>query len=112
MTFSSYVTMYDASRFLILNNYGYSNEQIEFIKEYSTNRKFPPHVADNAKTKRLIEIWTNFETVKENLIYIPLDLEVVPDNKRGETSLNFTKIYVKVLPEESTCLSSHSILRK
>ena len=83
--------MYDASRFLTLNNHGYSDEQIANVKEYLEIKKLPPHVNKGAKTRRFIEKWTDFKIVNEKLIYIPLNLEVVPDDKRNEILLEVYK---------------------
>ena len=62
--------MYDPSRFLILNNYGYSDEQIAVVKEYLKNKKFPPHVNNSAKTRRFIEKWGDFKTVNDRISII------------------------------------------
>ena len=87
--------MYDPSRFLILNNYGYSDEQIAVVKEYLKNKKFPPHVNNSAKTRRFIQKWSDFKIVNDKLFYIPLNLEVVPNDKRNEILLGIYKDITK-----------------
>ena len=41
--------MYDRSLFLKLNNYGYSDESIEEVKDYIINVKFPDKINTNKR---------------------------------------------------------------
>ena len=41
--------MYDRSTFLKLNNYGYSDEDIEEVKNYLTNQELPDKINTNVK---------------------------------------------------------------
>ena len=47
--------MYDRSTFLKLNNYGYSDEDIEEVKNYLANRELPNRIDTNVKAKRYDE---------------------------------------------------------
>ena len=47
--------MYDRSTFLKLNNYGYSDEDIEEVKNYLANRELPNRIDTNVKEKRYDE---------------------------------------------------------
>ena len=47
--------MYDRSLFLKLNNYGYTDESIEEVKDYIVNLKLPDKINTNAKAKRYEE---------------------------------------------------------
>ena len=67
-----------------LNNYDWSDEQIERVKQYLLYGTLP-----NYKTKRFIEKYKDFE-VKENKIFFkPLNLEVIPNDKKQQTLKNF-----------------------
>ena len=76
--------MYDRSTFLKLNNYGYSDEDIEEVKNYLTNRELPDKIDTNVKAKRYNEKWIQFEIRHDKLFYKKLNLEVVPNNERNE----------------------------
>ena len=76
--------MYDRSLFLKLNNYGYSDEDIEEVKNYLTNQELPNKIDTNVKAKRYDEKWNQFEIRDNKLFYKKLDLEVVPNNERNE----------------------------
>ena len=69
--------MYDRSLFLKLNNYGYSDESIEEVKDYIINMKLPDKIDTNAKAKRYEEKWKQFEIRDNKLFYKKLNLEVV-----------------------------------
>ena len=55
--------MYDRSTFLKLNNYGYSDEDLEEVKNYLTNRELPDKINTNVKAKRYDQKWIQFETI-------------------------------------------------
>ena len=76
--------MYDRSTFLKLNNYGYSDEDLEDVKNYLTNRELPDKINTNVKAKRYDQKWIQFEIRDDKLFYKKLDLEVVPNNERNE----------------------------
>ena len=76
--------MYDRSLFLKLNNYGYSDESIEEVKDYIVNLKLPDKIDTNAKAKRYEEKWSQFEVRDNKLFYKKINLEVVPNDKRDE----------------------------
>ena len=66
------------------NNYDWSNEQIDIVKEYLLYNTLPRY-----NSKRFIEKYKDFE-VRDNKIYFtPLNLEVVPNDKKEETLKDF-----------------------
>ena len=71
-----------------LNNYDWSNEQIEIIKNYITT-KILPQFKTNALRARFIEKYKDFILENNKLIYEPLHLEVIPNDKREETLKKF-----------------------
>ena len=71
-----------------LNNYDWSDEQIEIIKSY-INTKTLPQFRTNALKNRFIEKYKDFIVENNKLIYEPLHLEVIPDDKRDETLQKF-----------------------
>ena len=75
-----------------LNNYDWSNEQIEIIKDYITNKRLP-QFRTNALRNRFIEKYKDFIIENNKLVYEPLHLEVIPDDKREETLKNFYDDY-------------------
>ena len=84
--------MFDASLFLTLNNYGYSNENLAMVKDYLRTRKIPESIDNSGKRKRFLAKWEkDFKVENNKLIYIPRKLEVVPDDKRYEVLLNIYK---------------------
>ena len=54
--------MYDRSTFLKLNNYGYSDGDIEEVKYYLTNQELPDKIDTNVKAKKYDEKW-KLETI-------------------------------------------------
>ena len=76
--------MYDRSLFLKLNNYGYSDNSIEEVKDCIINMILPDKINTNSKAKRYDEKWRQFEIRDNKLIYKKLNLEVVPNDKREE----------------------------
>ena len=76
--------MNDKSLFLKLNNYGYSDESINEVKDYLINLKFEERIDTNAKGRRYYEKWNQFEIRDDKLFYKKFDLEIVPDDKRDE----------------------------
>ena len=75
-----------------LNNYDWSNEQIEIIKNYCTNKTLP-QFKTNALRARFIEKYKDFIVENNKLIYEPLHLEVIPNDKRDETLQRFYDDY-------------------
>ena len=67
-----------------LDKYGFSDEDIEEVKNYLTNRDLPDEVDTNAKAKRYNEKWSQFEIRDDKLFYKKLNLEVVPNDERIE----------------------------
>jgi hypothetical protein len=67
-----------------LNNYNWSDEQIEIVKNYILNGVLPSH-----NKKRFIEKYKDFVVENDKIIYKPLNLEVIPNDKRDETLQNF-----------------------
>ena len=67
-----------------LNKYGFSDEDIEEVKNYLTNRDLPDKVDTNAKAKKYNEKWSQFEIRDDKLFYKKLNLEVVPNDERIE----------------------------
>ena len=64
-----------------LNNYNWSDEEINNVKQYILNKQLPLFNSNYQKT-RFIEKYKNFIVEDNKLIYKPLNLEVIPDNKR------------------------------
>ena len=75
-----------------LNNYDWSNEQIEIIKNY-INNKVLPQFKTNALRARFIEKYKDFIVENNKLIYEPLHLQVIPNDKRDETLKSFYDDY-------------------
>jgi len=71
-----------------LNNYNWSDEEIEKVKKYILNRVIPVFKT-NFQRDRFIEKYKNFVVENNKLIYKPLNLEVIPNDKRDETLKNF-----------------------
>ena len=71
-----------------LNNYDWSNEQIEIVKNYIL-KKVIPKFKTNALRDRFIEKFKDFTVEDDKLIYKPLYLEVIPNDKREITLNNF-----------------------
>jgi len=78
-----------------LNNYDWSNEQIEIIKNYINNKTLP-QFKTNALRARFIEKYKDFIVENNKLIYEPLHLEVIPNDKRDETLKSFYDDYKAV----------------
>jgi hypothetical protein len=84
--------VFDASRYLTLNNYGYSPESIAIVKEYLRTRVLPESLDNSAKKKRFLAKWEkDFKIENNKLVYIPLNLIVVPDDQRNIVLLNIYK---------------------
>ena len=63
-----------------LNNYIWSDEEIEKVKQYILNKKLPAFKT-NFQKDRFIEKYKQFVIENNKLIYKPLNLEVIPFNK-------------------------------
>jgi hypothetical protein len=84
--------MFDASLYLTLNNYGYSNESIAIVKEYLTTRQLPESLNNLGKKKRFLAKWEkDFKIEGDKLVYIPLNLIVVGDDERNDVLLKIYK---------------------
>lgn len=72
-----------------LNNLDWSDDNIILIKEYLINRTLPYYINTNYKRNRFTDRFKDFE-IKDNKIYFkPLNLEVIPNDKKEETLKNF-----------------------
>jgi hypothetical protein len=75
--------VYNPSLYLTLNNYGYSDQNIAQVKEYLRTRKLPDSLDNSGKKKRFLAKWEkDFNIENDQLVYSPLNLIVVPDDKR------------------------------
>ena len=74
-----------------LNNYDWSDDQIEIVKRYILNGVLP-----SQKKKRFIEKYKDFEVKDNKIYYKPLNLEVIPNDKKEET-LNIFMMNLKLL---------------
>ena len=79
------------SIYLQLNNFNYSDESIKQVKEYLRTRKLPESLDNSGKKKRFLAKWEkDFKIENDKLVYSPLNLTVVPDDKRNDV---LKKIY-------------------
>jgi hypothetical protein len=79
------------SIYLQLNNFNYSDESIKQVKEYLRTRILPESLDNSGKKKRFLAKWEkNFKIENDKLVYSPLNLIVVPDDKRNDV---LKKIY-------------------
>jgi hypothetical protein len=77
---------------LTLNNYGYSTESINIVKEYLRTRVLPESLDNSAKKTRFLKKWEkDFKIENNKLVYIPLNLIVVPDDERNDVLLKIYK---------------------
>ena len=84
--------MFDASLYLTLNNYGYSNESIAIVKEYLRTRILPESLNNSGKKKRFLAKWEkDFKIEGDKLVYTPLNLIVVGENDRNDVLLKIYK---------------------
>ncbi len=75
--------VYNPSLYLTLNNYGYNNESIAQVKEYLNTRQLPDSLDNSGKKRRFLAKWEkDFKIVNDKLVYIPLNLIVIPDDER------------------------------
>jgi hypothetical protein len=71
------------SIYLQLNNFDYSDESIKQVKEYLNTRKLPESLDNSGKKKRfLAKREKGFKIENDKLVYSPLNLIGVPDDKR------------------------------
>jgi transposase InsO family protein len=66
-----------------LNLLDYSPNNLNIIREYLSNGSLPPEFHEK-KTERFINHYKDFKLEGNNIIYTPLNLLVVPENKREE----------------------------
>jgi hypothetical protein len=86
--------VYNPSLYLTLNNYGYNNESIAQVKEYLNTRQLPDSLDNFGKKRRFLAKWEkDFKIVNDQLVYTPLNLIVVPDDKRNDV---LKKIYENI----------------
>jgi hypothetical protein len=79
------------SIYLQLNNFNYSDQSIAEIKEFLRTRKLPGSSDNSGKQKRFLAKWEkDFKIENDKLVYSPLNLIVVPDDKRNDV---LKKIY-------------------
>ena len=78
-----------------LNNYNWNDEEIENVKNYISKRVYP-FFKTNAQKDRFIDKYNDFIIENNKLIFKPLMLELIPNNKRDETLTNFM-IILKLL---------------
>ena len=67
-----------------LNNYKWNNDNIELVKNYLLNGDLP-----RIRKKRFQEKYQDFVMENDKIIYQPLNLEVIPDDKIEETLKNY-----------------------
>ena len=72
-----------------LNNYDWSDDQIEIVKQYLLNGTIPNNINTNFKHKRFIDKYKDFELKNNKIYFTPLNLEVIPNNKKQETLKHF-----------------------
>ena len=70
--------MYDKPLFLKLNNYGYSEENIEEVKEYLINLQLPQKIDTKVKARSYDEKQGQFDVRNNNSFYKKLESEEVP----------------------------------
>ena len=64
-----------------LNNYDWNDEEINNVKDYILKNNLPIF-RSYALQKRFIEKYKNFIVQNNKLFYKPLNLEVIPNDKR------------------------------
>ena len=77
---------YDKSLILKLNNYGYSQEVKEEIREFKRSNAVPAHIKGK---KRYVDKWTPFyiDNQSDHLIYRPNNLKVIIDFGKWKISI-------------------------
>jgi hypothetical protein len=76
---------YDPDLYLKYNNYGFSKKNLDDVKEYLKTQKLPLSLNTTQKKTRFKQKWNKDWEIKNNkLIYIPLNLTVVPDDERND----------------------------
>ena len=78
-----------------LNNYNWNDEEIEKVKNYILHKSLP-NFRTNYLRNRFIEKYKDFIVEDNKLIYKPLYLEVIPNDKRDETLQKFYDDYKAV----------------
>ena len=86
--------------FLKLNNYDYSENNIENIKNYLKNGFIPSDLITNYKITLFKKRFDKFELKDNKLYYKPLDLEVIEDNDKQKIMKDLYNDY-KVGPGSS-----------
>jgi hypothetical protein len=61
------------------------------VKEYLRTRVLPETLDNSAKKKRFLAKWEDFKIENNKLVYVPLNLIVVPDDQRNVVLLNIYK---------------------
>ncbi len=82
---------FNSGLYLQLNNFNYGDQNIAQVKEYLRTRQLPASIDTAGKKKRFLAKWeTNFKIENDKLVYSPLNLIVVPDDKQNDV---LKKIY-------------------
>ena len=68
--------------FLKLNNYDYSENNIEIIKNYLKNKTIPSDLISNYKINLFKKRFDKFELKDNKLYYKPLDLQVIEEDNK------------------------------
>jgi hypothetical protein len=75
-----------------LNSFNYSDESIKQVKDYLRTRKLPESLDNSGKLKRFLAKWEkDFKIENDKLVYSPLNLKVVPDDKRNDVCEDITQ---------------------
>jgi hypothetical protein len=89
------------SIYLQLNNLNDSDESIKQVKEYLRKSNLPGSLDNSSKKKRFLAKWEkDFKIENDKLVYSPLNLIVIPDDKRNDVLKKYTKILLKVRLKE------------
>jgi hypothetical protein len=76
---------YQAGLYLQLNNFGYSDASLAEVMDYLRMKVVPASMDTNPKKRRFIQKWSkDWEVKSGKLIHTPLNLTVVPDDKRND----------------------------
>jgi hypothetical protein len=76
----------DSALYYTLNNYGYTDDNIDTVKGYLRTRILPPELDTWGKKKRFTNKWQNdyWKMEDNHLVYIPRNLIVIPEGERTE----------------------------
>ena len=71
-----------ARNYITLNNYNYSDESINEVKNFLLNNIYPERIDTNYKKKIYASKWRPFVINDDKLFYRPLRLYVIPDGDK------------------------------